>query len=204
MGQRTNSRDRLYLWVTVVGFFLVFVISELTKLYAPFRPLLFLPVFAVPVAVLAIMPVVTLALWALQGDHERGSMVTAILGVGVLIMFMQSLAPTIGWWTGPVFSVPVIMQGFIYGIMATGAVAGLLGLYRLIARSRPGAALLLYGAVAVALIPIIIFVDRYAIQIGLISFHKSYTIFTDVLYGEAIILLPLLIYELLRRRERRS
>ena len=70
--------------------------------------------------------------------------------------------------------------------------------YRWLAARRVWLARAMYGLLLVALIPATIFGDQTALDSGILSFGRGYTIWTDVLVGEIAFAFPPVFYEILR------
>ncbi len=61
---------------------------------------------------------------------------------------------------------------------------------------------MIYALLSLAMILATIFRDRYALGSGLMTFGHGYTIFVDIVYGLALLWVPLAIYALLCLRSK--
>ena len=174
----TQRNGRLLLGASLIGLVVFFALCGVTQLVAPFRVLLSSP-FVQVLVVLA-----------------------AVLVMGLLLILFQTGAPVLGWLGGPITAVPLLMQGLIYGLSLTGAVALLLAGYRWLAKRRLWLALSIYGLLSASMVLATIFGDRYALSSGLMTFGHGYTIVVDIGYGLALLWVPLALYALLCLRAR--
>ncbi len=183
----------------IISFTVVFVFAELIKLNSFFQNLLYNPFIATIIALITLLPVIFLFIWASKQNQEQKAAVkaTAIFGVGVV--FMQWLAPTVGWYGGPATYAPAIMQGLIYGISVMGFAALLLWAYRSLTKKNYSWGLFCYFLILLSIILGTIVGDKFAIERGIITFQNGYTIFTDVLYAIVLVVFPPLIYKIIRR-----
>lgn len=141
-----------------------------------------------------------LLLWTRRPHHrDRRLAVAAATGTAILVFLANVMARALGWWDSWVYALPLTVQ---VGILLMGVsifLTFLLGGYRwLVAHSqRP---LLWYGLILVVVFaPLTVFGDWYNIERGKMSFGGGYTIWQDVLLGQAFFWLPVLFYRLLLR-----
>lgn len=152
------------------------------------------------VVVLALATVVSLGLWGWQpGYPDRRAFVAALTLAGGLVVFVNVLAPAIGWWGGPIFDAPLLPVALLIGLSAAVCFALLLLLYRWLATRWRRLALLCYLLLLLALIPATILGDPLALDSGLLTFGGGYTIWHDLLLGEILFALPLIAYVAFRR-----
>jgi hypothetical protein len=124
------------------------------------------------------------------------------VGMGLLLVLFQAVAPALGWLGGPVTGAPLLMQGLIYGLSLAALVAVLLASYRWLARRRVFLALTSYMLLSASMILATIFGDQYALSSGLMTFGHGYSIVVDSGYGLALLWVPLAMYALLCLRAR--
>lgn len=117
-------------------------------------------------------------------------------------MLAQGLFPAFGFYAGPAFRAPVLTQALLYGMSLLGDVALILLGYRWLAARRRWLAVLAYGLLLLALLPATRLVDQRLLTSGEFIFQHGYTIGWDIVYGEVLFVVPLLLYELLRLRLR--
>jgi hypothetical protein len=169
--------------------------------FPPFYPQRFLHHWFASVAVMlfAIGTFVSLLLWAqLSHDFERLAFALAIISVCVLVVVVNVVAPAVGWWKGPVFQAPLLPLAFLTGVRAAFQLALVLLLYRWVARYLPRIALVIYTLILLALIPGTFYADERLLRSGVLFFVQGYTVGYDVVMGEVIFALPVVIYEILR------
>jgi hypothetical protein len=158
------------------------------------------PVLLATVALIAIT-IVALWLWAFRKGHpNRRPFAVAVFVTAAVAVAYQALGPSVGWWSGLAFAPPLPLQALVYGWQLTSAVALLLLAYRMLAAYRPIAALISYGIVLLLLAPATVLGERISLHQGDYTFAKGYSPVWDALWFVTLALLPLLIYETLRRR----
>jgi hypothetical protein len=198
-----RRNERWLLGTSLIGLVVFFALSVVTQLVAPFRVWLFSPFVQVLVVLAAVGVGTVFLLWGrLPGAADRGAYVAAVLGMGLLLVLFQAIAPALGWIGGPVTAAPLLMQGLIYGLSLAALVALLLAGYRWLARRRLWLALSIYGLLSLAMILGTFFGDRYALSSGLMTFGHGYSMVVDIGYGLALVWVPLAIYTVLCLRTR--
>jgi hypothetical protein len=159
------------------------------------------PVILATVSLIA-MTIIALWLWAFRTEHpDRRPFAIAVFVTGAVAVAYQALGPSVGWWSGLAFAPPLPLQALVYGWQLTSAAALLLLAYRMFAAYRPVAALLFYGVVLLLLAPATVWGERISLQQGDYTFAKGYSPVWDALWFVTLAVLPLLIYEALRRRQ---
>lgn len=162
------------------------------------------PVLDVGIVLVALGTAACLFVWARQSDQpDRMALATAVIIDGVLIVLINIIAPTVGWWHGPYFETHIIPLAVMHFTAPLPFGFILLG-YRWLAARRPWLALALYGALALLLIPGIIRLDTRVLEEGWFGWGNGYQLWHDVLLGVVLFLVPLIVYEVLARAWRRS
>jgi hypothetical protein len=157
------------------------------------------PLILATVSLIAIT-IVALWLWAFRTGHpDRRPFAIAVFVTAAVTIAYQALGPSVGWWSGLAFAPPLPLQALVYGWQLTSAAALLLLAYRILAAYRPKAALLSYGMVLLLLAPATVWSERISLQQGDYKFGKGYSPLWDALWFVTLAVLPLLIYEALRR-----
>jgi hypothetical protein len=144
-------------------------------------------------------------LWAQRPHHrDRWLVVIAATAVGAIFFLTNLSARAVGWWDWWGYSLPLMGQ---VGLLLLGPsvffVFVLAGYRWLIDHSqRP---LLWFGLIGIAvLVPLTVLGDLYSIERGKLSFGGGYTLWQDILVGQAFIWLPVLLYRLIQRWYRGS
>jgi hypothetical protein len=147
--------------------------------------------------------VASMAVWAQQpSSADRRAFVVPIVSFGGLALVANVLAPTFGWWGGPVFAAPLLPLAVLTALRAMFLIGLLLLLYRWLAARRVWLARGVYVVILLALIPATIVGDQMILRSGVLTFGNGYTIWKDVLLGEFGFAFPVVLYELLRRASR--
>jgi small-conductance mechanosensitive channel len=139
-------------------------------------------------------------LWARQPHHrDRWLVVTAATAMGVIVFMVNQIARAVGWWDWWGYALPLIVQA---GLLLLGPsvffIFILTGYRWLVAHSqRP---LLNYGLIMIiVLVPLTVIGDLYSIERRKLSFGGGYTIWQDVLVGQAFVWLPIFLYRAIHR-----
>jgi len=139
-------------------------------------------------------------LWARHPQHpDRWLVVLAATAMGGIVFVVNLIARAVGWWGWWGYALPLLVQ---VGLLLLGPsvffIFILAGYRWLVAHSqRP---LLWYGLTGIAvLVPLTVLGDWYSLKRGKLSFGGGYTIWQDVLVGQAFIWLPVLLYRVIQR-----
>ena len=201
MARGTSKKNhRIPAWGAAASFFVLMVISELTKLTFWFQALLYNPLVASFVTLIALASLFLIILWIQnRGDKEHVAMVRSILIVGTFALFYQWLAPTLQWWKGTAFGAPTIMQGVIFGGALAATIAFLLVFYRFLAKRSYPFALLAYTIFIVVLTWATITGEQKMADQGIYVFGNGYTLTMNILYEIALFTLPISFFEYFRK-----
>jgi hypothetical protein len=197
----TTKRVDRYLFAAVVAGFCAFdAITTGMWFSRSYQRILESPPALLATVALVALTIVALWLWAFRGGHaDRRPFAIAVFVTGAVAIAYQALGPSVGWWRGLAFAPPLPLQALIYGWQLTSAAALLLLAYRMLAAYGPRVALLSYGIVLLLLAPATVWGERISLQQGDYTFEKGYSPLWDALWFVALAVLPLLIYEMLRR-----
>jgi len=123
----------------------------------------------------------------------------AAIVTAAVVFSVNMLARANGIWQWYGYQLPLAVQfGMLFALPAVLYTAVLAGYRRLAARSRRP--LLAYGCIGLLLlIPVTIAGDLYTMNRGTLSFGKGYTLFHDLLVGQALFWLPVVLYIHFRR-----
>lgn len=153
--------------------------------------------------VLAIAGFVLLAIsmiWGLSSAHsDRRPHLSAALTTAAVVFGLNMLARASGVWQWYGYGLPLVQQfGMLFAVPTVLFTLILAGYRWLGARTRrPG---LMYGLIAgLLLIPVTVAGDLYTMRRGTLSFGKGYTIFHDIILGQALVWLPVILYVSYRR-----
>lgn len=139
-------------------------------------------------------------LWARQPHHrDRWLVVTAATGTAVMVVLVNVIARAFGWWDWWGYALPLSVQAGLLLLLPSILFTFILMGYRwLVAHSqRP---LLWYGlTLIVVLVPLTVLGDLYNIERGKLSLGGGYTIWQDVLLGQALGWFPVLLYRVIQR-----
>ena len=140
------------------------------------------------------------AVWATRAGHadRRPAFLSAFV-CGFVVAGMDIVAILAGWWPGSWTSVPVVTIVALCVLAGTGGFALWLGVYRVLER-RARHPLRVYGLIVLLFIPVVLIADPLQIQRGWFEFGGGYTIWMDVLLGQAVMWLPVMLYVWLRKR----
>jgi len=195
-----KNRDRFLVTLAVVGFLVEVFISIQAAYFQP--ALLESPMVDGVVVVVAFLIVGALVWWARRpGAPDRGAIVAAILFTAGVITLISTFAYGLGWWKGADYQSMFLVRALEDGMGdASGAALFLLG-YRWLADRRPRLARFAYVLLILSFIPAVMFGDWFLLGAGTFVFSGGYTLWHDVLAGQAFGWSPLVIYELVRRRK---
>jgi hypothetical protein len=178
-----------------VGFVVGEVLTNRIRVDVAAQRLVERPAVMVAVVALVAATVSAMICWARRSPSvDRWAYLTAVLVTGGLAAGFQAAAAAVGWFSGTAFKPPLAIQALVYGLSLTGSVALVLGGYRLGAARRKRLALTAYAGLLVVAVTITVVADRALLDSGVYRFERGYTIATDVCYGIALYLLPLLLY----------
>lgn len=186
--------------VVVLDFFALNVAARLLRDDGRFQALC-----SRPLAILAALALALAANGALVAWHRRRreptswALTVATVATAPLWCAFQALAPTVGWWSGTAFRSSRWSQAIIYGISLEGTVLAYLALYRWAGSKHRLAAVGCYALLLVLSVLGTIYGDRFMLARGTFIFGGGYTIVSDVIYCLCLYLLPLALYEWLRR-----
>ncbi len=142
--------------------------------------------------------------WAWRpGSAERRVIFLAALFAGLALFVINLVAIGAGWWAGALDSVFTSSLLAICVLLGTGAWLLWLQGYRWLA-ARVRRPLLTYAGIVLLFIPVVLIVAPLQIRRGQFRFGGGYTIWTDVLLGQAVMGMPVFLYEGLRRRIRQN
>jgi hypothetical protein len=140
--------------------------------------------------------------WARRPGHaERLPALVAATGMGLMVAAANVLAQALSWWGGHwSYALPAPLQVSFWVPWITPVMTVLLAGYRWLLRHvrRPRLVYALLGLVVFA--PGIVFLDTWALSTGRLSLGAGYTLWHDVLVGQAFFWLPVLFYEVARRQ----
>ena len=139
-------------------------------------------------------------LWARQPRHrDRWLVVTAATLMGVIVFVVNQIARAVGWWGWWVYALPLIAQAGLLLLGPSVFFIFILAGYRwLVAHSEHP--LLVYGLIMlIVLVPLTVLADWYSLERRTLTFGGGYTIWQDVLVGQAFVWLPVIFYRALHR-----
>jgi hypothetical protein len=138
-------------------------------------------------------------LWARQvGHRERWVAVLAGTGSALLVAGISLVAVYAGWWQGAFFQLPFLV---LFAIHVPFSIAGYtlwVGLYRWL-RRRARYAFLIYALAILIFIPVVVLVDPIQMERGQFEMGGGYTVWTDAMVGQVVMLSPAVFYEILHR-----
>ncbi len=139
-------------------------------------------------------------IWARRPGHpDRIAAVYAATLTSVLVLAITIVAVAAGWWQGSFFAIPLIVAAAIDLPLSISGYTLWLGGYRWLA-GRTRRASLIYIVVVLAFIPVVLLVDPIQMQRNQFTMGNGYTVLTDALVGQVVMLSPVLAYEVIRRR----
>lgn len=156
------------------------------------------------VAAAAIVMMVALLLWIRRPNQGNRRLVALQAATGpAFAVALNIILGGLGVWQSTLYTLPrPVLAAAALAALAGGTFAMLLLLsgYRWLAR-RTQHAPLLYGlALLVLFAPLIVLADTIALSERYIGFGHGFTIWMDTALGVIILALPILAFELLRRR----
>jgi hypothetical protein len=199
----TRNKARLLGVIATFGLVVGFLADALEGAIPSFHLVLQQPAVVIMVPIITLVTITALVLWAQQGGPvDRKAFVAAILAAGGLTILFHALAQALGWWGGLFFQAPLFVLALLTGLQAIALFALFLLAYRWLAVRWPRLALLAYGLLMLLVIAGTIVGDQSFLRSGMYVFQGGYTIGTDVVYGVVIFCIPLLLYHIIRRRQR--
>jgi len=138
--------------------------------------------------------------WGLSPTHKhRRPQLFAALATAAVIFLLNMIARASGIWQWYGYQLPLVVQlGMLFALPAVLFIGVLAGFRKLVTRSRRP--LLVYGLTAACvLVPVTVAGDLYSVSRGTLSFGRGYTLLDDILVGQALIWLPVLLYLLFLR-----
>ena len=135
-------------------------------------------------------------LWARQPHHSDRWLVLAVAtGMGVIVFIVNQIARAVGWWDWWGYALPLTVQAGLLLLGTSVFFTFILTGYRwLVAHSH--CPLLIYGLIMIIIIvPLTVLGDLYSIERRKLSFGGGYTIWQDVLVGQAFAWLPIYMYQ---------
>ena len=187
--------------VVIVGFSALNIAARLLRDDARFQAML-----STTPAIMAALLLCLVTNAALLSWHKRRrdavslAMTVATLAMAPLLCGFQALAPAVGWWSGAAFRSSLASQALIYGVSLEGTVLAYLAIYHWAGGKHRLASVGSYTLLLVASIAGTIYGDRYMLGRGTFIFGRGYSIVSDVIYCLCIYIIPLLIFEIARRR----
>jgi hypothetical protein len=200
-----STKNKAWLLGAIATFGLVvgYVTDTLEGAIPSFHQVLQLPAVGVMVTLITLVTTAALVLWAQQGGSgDRKAFVAAILVAGGVAILFHALAQGLGWWSGLFFQAPLFVLALLTGLQAIALFALFLLAYRWLAVRWPRLALLVYGLLVLLVIAGTLVGDQSLLRSGMYVFQGGYTIATDVVYGVVIFCLPLVLYHIIRQRQR--
>ena len=163
------------------------------------------PVGGTTVVGLALLCYGGLLAWARQPGHAgRSAVALSATALGLLVALLNLVLGTAGAWQSPNYSLPLVVLAAYYLLIPSVLSAMLLMGYRWLAGRTPRP-LLLYAAIMLAVAgPLVVVLDEWAIERGYVILGRGYMVWMDALVGVALLWLPALLYEGLRRWQERS
>ena len=154
------------------------------------------------VVIVALAAFAAAIIWARRPGHpDRIASVYAATVTSALVLVITIVAVTAGWWQGTLFAIPLIVAATIDLPLSIAGYTLWLGGYRWLA-SKTRRAFLIYIVVVLAFIPVVLLVDPIQMQRNQFSLGNGYTVLTDALVGQVVMLSPVLAYEAIRRWKR--
>jgi len=153
--------------------------------------------------VLALAGFILLAItvaWALSpARRTRRPQLLAALASAAVVFLLNMLAKAVGIWEWYGYHLPMMQQlGMLFALPSVLFTLVLGGYRQLELRTRRP--LLVYALIAaIILVPVTVGGDLYTMNRGNLAFGRGYTIFADVLVGQALVWLPVVLYLLFRR-----
>ena len=198
-----RNKARLLGALATCGLVSGYVADALNGAIPSFHQVLQLPAVGVLVILITLVTISALLLWARQGgSSDRKAFVAALLVAAGVAMLFHALAQALGWWGGLFFQAPLFILAPLTGLQALALFALFLLAYRWLAVRWPRLALVAYGVLVLLVMAGTLVGDQSLLRSGMYVFQGGYTIQTDVVYGVVIFCLPLVLYSLIRHRQR--
>lgn len=154
------------------------------------------------VVIVALAAFAMTLIWARRPGHpNRMAAVYAATFTSVLVVAITIVAVAAGWWQGTFFAIPLIVAAAIDLPLSIAGYTLWLGGYRWLA-GKTRRAFLIYIVVVLAFIPVVLLVDPIQMQRNQFTLGNGYTVLTDALVGQVVMLSPVLAYEAIRRWKR--
>ena len=158
------------------------------------------PLGGLIIAVIGFSLLAVTLIWGMSPSHRdrRAHLFSALVSGGV-VFALNMVARGTGVWRWYGYQLPLFVQlGMLFSLPAVLFVAVLAGYRRLAARrQRPFLAYAMIGLLL--LVPVTIGGDLLSMSRGTLSFGKGYTIWHDVIVGQVLFWLPVLLYTRFRR-----
>jgi hypothetical protein len=196
---RTNPK--WLVGVMVVGFLAAGAIHGQMQFNPAFQQALYNPLVGGLAILIVLCPVAAWVLWGRQGEpsSDRKRLMVAVLVGWLFTSLFQGFAVLVGWYRGPSFAAPILVQAFVYSVTLMLTILLLLLFYRWMATHHRRLALGVYALAVVLLALATILGDQAMLTSGGFIFANGYTIASDVLYALVIYGLPFGVYHLPRR-----
>jgi hypothetical protein len=159
---------------------------------------------AVLLILIAVAAIVAVLAWVSRPHHQdRRLAATAAVSAPASAVLLNVILGKLGLWQSTLYTLPpAALVSTAALLLAVGTVLALLVLngYQWLA-SRSRRAPLIYGLLLlVVLAPLIMLADAYALSEHYLAFGHGYTIWMDAVVGVIILALPVLAFQLLKRR----
>lgn len=153
------------------------------------------PTGSIVVVVLSLAAFAIIVLWARRGArHERWPAFVAASLMTVLVAAIYGIAVAAGWWSGPYFRTPVLVQAAtLLPVSVVVWTAWLAGYNWLTSRTRRP--LLVYGIVALLLVLAVGMADRAELSGGLVLVAEDGRTWLNALVGLGMMFVPVLLFE---------
>ncbi len=160
------------------------------------------PLSGAAVVVGAVLACAGLLVWTRRpGDAGRSAVVLSATALGVCVAGLNLVLGASGVWQACSYRLSLIVLAAMYLLVPIVLSALLLIGYRWLARHTRYPALV-YGALLLVLVaPLIVIADSLALESGYLAFGAGYTVWMDALVGVALLALPVVLYEALRRQQ---
>jgi hypothetical protein len=150
------------------------------------------------VVIVALAAFAMTLIWARRPGHpDRMTAVYAATFTSVLVAAITIVAVAAGWWQGTFFAIPLMVAAAIDLPLSIAGYTLWLGGYRWLA-GKTRHAFLIYIVVVLAFILVVLLVDPIQMQRNQFTLGNGYTVVTDALVGQVVMLSPVLAYEAIR------
>jgi hypothetical protein len=152
------------------------------------------------VSVVAAAAIVTaILIWARRpGEADRQLALGVAFGLTVLVAVIYAMALILGWWGGAYFETPFVVQaGILVSVTLPGCVVWLAGYQWLSAHARQP--LQIWFAISLLIVLMVAIAHRLNVGRGTILVGPDLAIIWQAVIGVALLWLPILLYEALRR-----